>query len=516
MHIVNAAQMRELDHSTINTIGIPGIVLMENAGRGTADYILRTFPDTAKRKIVVLCGRGNNGGDGFVIARCLLAVGAPVSTILLAENSCIKGDARTNLDALLAVDGKVIEIHTEQDLKNIHSELAHASLFVDALFGTGLEREITGLYRYAIETIDTIKNVPTVAVDIPSGIDASTGQVLGCALHAHSTCTFGLPKYGHMLFPGAEYTGTLNVIDIGIPANIIKQAKLPGSLQDRTAFSEPFPVRTQNAHKGSCGHVLLLAGSVGKTGAAVLSARAAMRIGAGLVTVAAPENAQPHIAAQLLESMSVPLEDSNGGLSRKALQHIIDLSQNKTVLAMGPGLGNTDAVAAVIRELVTHIHVPMIIDADALNALSRDPQMLKKAKGPVVLTPHPGEMARLTGLNTDQIQSNRIGTSCELAKALGAVIVLKGAHSIIAAPDGQHWINTSGNPAMAGAGMGDALTGMIAGLIAQKIPALTAARLAVFMHGHIADTLAQHRGPAPILASEIIDHMPDVFKECSI
>jgi NAD(P)H-hydrate epimerase len=232
-----------------------------------------------------------------------------------------------------------------------------------------------------------------------------------------------------------------------------------------------------------------------------------------MVTVAAPEKAQTQIAAQLLESMSVALEDSDSGLSRTALQHIIDLLENKSVLAMGPGLGNTDAVAAIVRELITHTQLPIVIDADALNALARDPQMLKKADGPVILTPHPGEMARLTGLSSDQIQSNRVGATCELASTLGAVIVLKGAHSVIAAPDGRHWINTSGNPAMAGAGMGDALTGMIAGLIAQKVPALTAARLAVFIHGHIADTLVQVRGPAPILASEIIDRIPEVLKE---
>jgi len=392
MHIVNAEQMRELDRATIETIGIPGIVLMENAGRGTANYILQTFSNAAKRKIVVLCGRGNNGGDGFVIARCLLAAGARVCALLLAKSSCIEGDARTNLDAFLAVGGHMIEIHTEQDFKNVHSKLSHAGMFVDALLGTGLEREITGLYRHVIETIDALENVPTIAIDIPSGIDASTGQVLGCALHAHSTCTFGLPKYGHMLFPGAAYTGKLSVIDIGIPANLITQAKLPGNLQDMTDFPEPFPARTQDAHKGNCGHVLLLAGSVGKTGAAVLSARAAMRIGAGLVTVAAPEKAQTQIAAQLLESMSVPLEDSDGGLSRTALQHIIDLLKNKNVLAMGPGLGNTDTVAAIVKKLITHTQLPMVIDADALNALSRDPQILKKAVGPVILTPHPGDI----------------------------------------------------------------------------------------------------------------------------
>jgi hydroxyethylthiazole kinase-like uncharacterized protein yjeF len=514
MHIVNADQMRELDRATIEKIGIPGIVLMENAGRGTAEYIMRTFSDAGTRRIVVLCGRGNNGGDGFVIARCLHAARAHVCAILLADRASVHGDARVNLEAFEAIGGNIIEIHTEKDLKKIGPELTHATLFVDALLGTGLASEVTGLYRSLIETISAIEHVPVVAVDIPSGIDTSTGHLLGCALRAHSTCTFGLPKYGHMLYPGAAHTGKLHVIDIGIPESLITQAKLQGSVQDYSDFAAVLSNRAEDAHKGDCGHVLLLAGSIGKTGAAVLSARAAMRSGAGLVTVAAPEKAQPQIAAQLLESMSVPLQDNADGLCRGALQDIIDLCANKTVLAMGPGLGDTDAIAAIIRALVTTIQLPMVIDADALNALARDPQVLKQACGPVILTPHPGEMARLTGLSTDQIQSNRVGTTCELANALGVIIVLKGAHSVIAAPDGRHWINTSGNPAMAGAGMGDTLTGMIAGLLAQNTPALAAARLAVFVHGRIADKLVQKCGPAPILASEIIDHISEALKEC--
>lgn len=515
MHIVNAAQMRELDRATIETIGIPGIVLMENAGRGTADYILRTFPDAALRRIVVLCGCGNNGGDGFVIARCLMTANTRVCAILLADSTRVQGDARINLDAFSAIGGTIREIHTEQDLKEKASELAHATLFVDALLGTGLTSEVTGLYRSVIETVSAAVQVPVVAVDIPSGIDASTGHVLGCALRAHSTCTYGLPKYGHMLYPGAAYTGKLIVIDIGIPATLIKEAKLPGSLQDITDCAAALNTRAADTHKGDCGHVLLLAGSVGKTGAAVLSARAAMRSGAGLVTVAAPEKAQSQIASHLLECMSVPLEDCDGGLDRTALQHILDLCAGKAVLAMGPGLGDTDAVAAIVRALIAKVQLPMVLDADALNALARDPQVLTQAADPVILTPHPGEMARLTGQSTDQIQSDRVGAACTLANKLGAIIVLKGAHSVIAAPDGRHWINTSGNPSMATAGMGDVLTGIISGLLAQKIPALTAARLAVFVHGHIADRLIQERGPAPLLASEIIARIPEGLQECT-
>ena len=515
MHIVNADQMRALDRAAIEGCGIPGIDLMERAGRGTADYILNTFPEAASGRVTILCGRGNNGGDGFVIARRLHQAGACVCAVLATERERVQGDARVSLEAFDALGGRIVELCTDEDLRHIQDDLTNACLIVDALLGTGLSSSVTGLYARLIETVSATGCAPVVAVDIPSGIDASTGRVLGCALRAHSTCTFGLPKYGHLLYPGADYSGKLTVIDIGIPQHLITSARLPGHLQDMSDFAAALPVRASDAHKGIFGHVLLLAGSVGKTGAAVLSARAAMRCGAGLVTVAAPEKAQAHIASHLLECMSVPLEDCDGGLSQTALQHIIELCAGKAVLAMGPGLGDTDAVAAIVRSLITNVQLPMVLDADALNALARDPQVLTQAAGPVILTPHPGEMARLAGKSTEQIQSDRVGMACALANKLGAIIVLKGAHSVIAAPDERHWINTSGNPSMATAGMGDALTGILAGLLAQKIPALTAARLAVFVHGHIADGLVRERGPVPILASEIIERIPEGLRECT-
>ena len=409
---------------------------MESAGRGTADYILDTFPEAASGRVTILCGRGNNGGDGFVIARRLHQAGARVCVVLATERERVQGDARTNLEAFDALGGRIVELCTDEDLRHILEELTDAGLIVDALLGTGLSSSVTGLYARLIETVSATGCAPVVAVDIPSGIDASTGHVLGCALRAHSTCTFGLPKYGHLLYPGANYCGKLTVIDIGIPHHLITNALLPGHMQDMSDFAATLHVRASDTHKGIFGHVLILAGSVGKTGAAVLSARAAMRSGAGLVTVAAPEKAQSQIASHLLECMSVPLEDcDSGGLSQTALQHIIELCPGKAVLAIGPGLGDTDAVAAIVRSLITNVPLPMVLDADALNALTRDPQVLAQATGPVILTPHPGEMARLTGKSTAQIQSDRVGAACALASELGAIVVLKGARTIIADPD---------------------------------------------------------------------------------
>ncbi|MBM4310238.1 MAG: NAD(P)H-hydrate dehydratase [Deltaproteobacteria bacterium] len=514
MQIVNAEHMRALDRAAIEDCGIPGIDLMERAGRGTADYILSTYPEAASGKVTIMCGRGNNGGDGFVIARCLQQAGANVCAVLVSASDRVQGDARANLEAFRSLGGRIVEITSEQDLGRIGSDLSHACLIVDALLGTGLASDVTGLYARAMNAVSEASHAPVVAVDIPSGIDASTGRVMGCALRAHSTCTFGLPKYGHLLYPGAGYTGKLTVIDIGIPQQLIAQAKLPGSVQDMSDFAAALPERSPGAHKGDCGHVLLLAGSVGKTGAAVLCARAAMRCGAGLVTAAAPEKAQGHIAAQLLEAMSVPLDDCNGALAPEALQQILSLCADKTVLAVGPGLGSTHAVAETVRGLIPHVALPMVIDADGLNALARDPRMIKQASGPVILTPHPGEMARLTGQSTAQVQSDRIGSACSLAADLGAIVVLKGARTVIAAPDGRHWINMTGNAAMASGGMGDVLTGMISALLAQRLPALSAARLAVCLHGRIGDMIVAERGRAPVLASDIIERIPSGLREC--
>ncbi len=513
MHVANASQMRALDRAAIEEAGIAGIDLMEHAGRETADYILRTFPDAASGQVTVLCGRGNNGGDGFVIARRLHQAGVRVCAVLATACERVLGDARINLEAFRSLGGRIVEVVSEQGLPRIGSDLARASLIVDALLGTGLSNEVTGLYASVIEAA-AAHTAPVVAVDIASGIDASTGRVLGCALRAHSTCTFGLPKYGHLLYPGAAYTGALKVIDIGIPQYLVEQARLPGSLQAMADFAGLLPVRAPDAHKGDCGHVLLLAGSVGKTGAAVLSARAAMRCGAGLVTVAAPEKALAPIAAQLLEAMSEPLEDCNGCLAPEALQQILNLSAGKNVLALGPGLGTTKAVAETVRSLIAHTALPMVIDADALNALARDPRIISQAEQPVILTPHPGEMARLTGLSSAEIQADRIRSASVLAADLEVIVVLKGARTVIAAPDGRHWINMTGNPAMAGAGMGDALTGMIAGLLAQGIDTLTAARLAVCLHGRIGDLIVEDRGRAPVLASDIIERIPSGLREC--
>lgn len=515
MHIVNAAQMRELDRAAIEHAGIPGIELMEHAGRGTADYILRTFPRVAQGPVAVLCGVGNNGGDGFVIARCLHNAGAAVCAVLTGAGDRVRGDARISFEAFRSTGGRILEIAAEKKLHLLKAELEGATLIVDALLGTGLSKDVTGLCANVISLVNSVSQAPVVAVDIPSGVDATTGRVCGCAVRAHSTCTFCLPKYGHVLYPGADCTGTLSVIDIGIPDRLVADAQLPGNLQDMSDFESALPARAPDTHKGDFGHVLLLAGSIGRTGAAVLGARSAMRTGAGLVTVASPEKAQAHIAAQLAEPMSVPLADCGGGLAPESLQQIIDLCAGSSVLAMGPGLGTTDAVAGIVTSLVAHADLPLVIDADALTVLARDTSILRQAAAPVILTPHPGEMARLAGTSSSRIQADRIAAACCFSREHNAVVVLKGARTVIAAPDGRHWINTTGNSCMAGAGMGDVLTGMIASLLTQGLQPLTAARMAVCLHGHIADMLVETRGRVPIIASEIIDGIPQALRKCT-
>jgi len=509
MKIVSAQQMQELDRRAIAG-GIPGIELMENAGRGTFEKIRQYFPGAFKQNIVVLCGRGNNGGDGFVIARCLHHAGARVKVILLATADRVSGDARTNLDAYRRIGGVVQEVTDAAQWGSAVPDVQRAGLIVDAMLGTGLSAEVTGLYRQAIEDINAAPGARIVSVDIPSGIDATSGAVLGAAVRAHLTCTFGLPKRGLLIEPGASYTGSREVIDIGIPEMLVRDVVTQEFLLDEQYLQGTLPRRRHDAHKGSFGHVLIIAGSPGKTGAAALAGQAAMRAGAGLVTVAAPAALNPVLEAKLTEVMTEPLPDAGAGfLGMQALPRLREILQGKTVVALGPGLATKDETAELVHSLLGQITVPVVIDADGLNVLAGHTELLTQARSPVIVTPHPGEMARLAGVSTQDVQRDRIGSARTFARRYGVFVVLKGALSIIAEPEGMVFINPTGNPGMASGGMGDALTGLIAGLAAQGLPLTAAAQLAVFAHGRIGDGIARNKAPVGIIATDIIEGIPE-------
>ena len=509
MKFCTAAEMRRLDEKTIKECGLPGVVLMENAGRGAAFLTADHFGSLAGRKASVVCGRGNNGGDGFVMARIFHGWGAQVRVFLLGDPDKVAGDALVNLNVARKMSLEIIEIKEEAHLNRL--DLSEAEVIVDAVFGTGLNSEVRGLYRGAIELINQAGGF-VAAVDIPSGVDADTGQILGEAVKADLTATFGLPKIGLLLPPGRELAGRLEIVDIGIPPHILAEAD-PGKelLLEETLKGLLRPRRLQG-HKGDYGHVLITAGSTGKTGAAALSALAAARTGAGLVTLAGPASLNPVLETLVTEVMTEPLpEEAPGYLSSEAAGRVLELAASRSVLALGPGLGTSPGAVGLVLNLVEKADLPLVVDADGLNALAGKTEVLKKAKGDVVLTPHPGEMARLLGSSTAEIARDRLGAAETLARDNGVYVVLKGYRTVLAAPDGRLWLNTTGGPHMASGGMGDVLTGIIAGLISQGLSALDAARLGVFVHGLAADLAAETSGPQGILASDLLSLLPGLW-----
>jgi len=480
MQIVTTQQMQRLDQRAIHEIGIPGIVLMENAGRGTAAQIVRHFPEASRRRVVVLCGKGNNGGDGFVIARCLMSAGSAVHCCLFGRAEQVSGDAATMLRAYQRAGGSMQEIISADQWHQAGAGLRHAGLIVDALLGTGLSAPVSGLCRQAIEDVNGLAHIPVVAVDVPSGVDATSGKILGAAIRARLTCTYGLLKQGLMLFPGADHTGSLEVIDIGIPQCLVDQEQITTRLLTEQDLAGALAPRQTDSHKGTYGHVLLVAGSPGKTGAAAMAAQAALRAGAGLVTLAIAQQLSFIAEAKLTEVMTAPLpEGPSGQLGMECWPRLQELMAGKSVLALGPGLSTADQTVRLVQTMIAGAGLPLIIDADGLNALAQDLTVLKDVRAPMVLTPHPGEMARLAGTAVQSIQEDRPGQASSFAMRHGVTVILKGSRTVIAEPDGAICISPTGNPGMATAGMGDVLTGIVAGLMSQGLTASVAARLGV-------------------------------------
>ena len=514
MKIATAAQMRDLDRRTIQECGIPGIVLMENAGRGAAELLVRYFPHVREGMVAVLAGRGNNGGDGFVIAKHLKNWGVRTKVYLFASVDDVRGDALTNLQIWLKMGGALLEVPYKGNFARIKKEVAKAHLFVDAVFGTGLNAEVKGFLKEVVSFINTLPQ-PVVAVDIPSGLDATQGRVLGTAIRADLTTTFGLAKIGQVVEPGARYVGKLEVVDIGIPRTFIEEADIRTHLLDpgelNMSLLAPRPLQ---AHKGDYGHLVVVAGSPGKTGAAAMVCSGALRAGTGLVTLGIPAALNPILESKLTEAMTEPLPDAGTGyLAADAGEKIVQILKGKTALALGPGISTQPQVREILLNLIPQLPLPLVIDADGITALAAGAEVLKKCKNPVILTPHPGEMARLMGLTTDTVQADRIGVATTCAAAYGCIVVLKGHKTVIAAPQGEVYINTTGNPGMASGGTGDVLTGMIGGLLAQGLPPLEAAAWGTYLHGLAGDRAAQALGEIPLIAGDVIDHIPDALRD---
>jgi NAD(P)H-hydrate epimerase len=508
MYLVTSAEMQAMDRLTIDSFGIPGRILMENAGREATRLFLSHFSAVARQGVGVLAGQGNNGGDGYVMARCLAQKGYPVAVYLLSSAGKVKGDAAANLKLLSPLGVPVIEVTDEAALAAHQQEMRSAAVWIDAVFGTGLNSEVKGLFRSAIEFINQL-NRPVFAVDIPSGLSADTGRPLNVCIRARVTATLAFPKVGQILFPGAEHCGKLEVADIGIPPHIADSVSPRQFLISAEDVRGYLPPRPADMHKGRTGHLLIVAGSPGKTGAAAMTAMAALRAGAGLVTLGIAQSLNPIMEALLLEAMTAPLPDPGAGvLGPPALDNLLALAQGKSCLAVGPGLGPAPETGEMVRELIRLSPAPLVIDADGLNHLAGHLDVLKQPAVPAVLTPHPGEMARLLGSTAAAVQHDRIGCARDFAVAYRVHVVLKGARTVTAHPDGRVHINPTGNAGMASGGMGDVLTGAIAGLIAQGIRPDFAARAAVYLHGAAGDRLARSLGPWGYLAGEVMNALP--------
>jgi NAD(P)H-hydrate epimerase len=504
-----------MDHLTIQEIGIPGIVLMENAARGATRIFLDHFHPPENAHVVLLCGRGNNGGDGYVMARYLHQAGLKITVIVLSEIEKISGDALLNLDIIRRINLEIQAITNETAWDKCRQMIGTCDFIVDGILGTGLNTPVKGFYGQIIEEVNT-SNKPVMAIDIPSGINADTGQVMGKAIKADLTVTFGFPKLGQLIFPGANFVGRLARIHIGIPDAVANRVPASYQLIEPHDFIDLLNTGKRDIHKGNRGHLLILSGSTGKTGAATLTALGALRAGAGLVTLGIPESLNPILEDKLTEAMTFPLpETAAGSLSLEAENEIKQLMEGKTALALGPGLSTNDETAALVRRIVGRSPLPMVIDADGLNALSRDPKVLTHCKERTILTPHPGEMGRLAGLNSPDIQSDRVGTALKYVEEHGCFLVLKGARTLVAEPDGNLYINPTGNPALSSGGSGDVLTGLIGGFLARGWPMIKAAIGGVYMHGLAADLLAEDMGQTGILAGELLDALPELMAALS-
>jgi len=508
MKAVTAEVMQQLDRRTIEEFGIPGLELMERAGANAAAIIQERFGGGADPSAMILAGKGNNGGDGLVIARILAGQGWRVELILLADAASLSGDARANYDRLppaVAVSGG------DASLPDKLADCRGFTVLVDALFGTGLTSGLTGFFAEAAAMLN-FSGRPVVAVDVPSGVDASSGRVPGGAVKASLTITFGLAKLGQILFPGAAHVGELVVSDIGIPAALMAAA--PGvTFLDEAEAAVLLKPRSRTAHKGSNGHALIVAGSTGKSGAAAMAANSAMRSGAGLVTLAAPDAVHAILELKTTEAMTVPLSAcAEGSLGYDAIEELLSLAVGKNVMAVGPGIGTAAETASVVRSVIASAALPLVIDADGLNAVAADLAVIDESEAPfIIMTPHPGEMARLAGVTTAEVESERLATARNFAAAHNVYLVLKGARTVIAAPDGRIAVNGSGNPGMASGGTGDVLTGVVAALAAQGYEPFAACCLGVFIHGLAADLVAADKGEIGLIATDIQEKLPYAF-----
>ena len=513
MKVVTAKEMRQIDQQTIQGIGIPSIVLMENAGNAVVTAIRKHFSEC--RRIVVVVGKGNNGGDGLVVARQLSLAGHSVQVILVSAPHEFTGDALSNLQVARNLKLPIIHVLSESDLDKLEHQISRCDLIVDAIFGTGLRGAVRGFVASVIACVNA-SGCPIVAVDLPSGLQTDSGAINGVCIKAAYTITIGLPKRGLLIYPGADMAGQLEVADIGFPPSVIETLDIQVNWTQLDDSAKLIPPRYHHSHKGTYGRVFVTGASTGMTGAAALTSQAAYRVGAGLVTVGVPKSLNSILEAKLTEVMSLPLsETAEGTLALDASAQILEFIETTgSILAIGPGLSQNPETVALVQNLIRNSERPTVVDADGLNALAKSRKLLSSLRPQTVLTPHPGEMARLIDGTVTDVERDRIGIAQQFAQEHNVTLVLKGAPTVVANGNGDVWINSTGNSGMATGGMGDVLTGVIAGLMAQRSPSHDAAVLGVYLHGLAADIATESIGVHGLMAQDVLDSLPTAFLTC--
>jgi len=509
MKIVTAKQMQAIDAETIENRGIPGIELMENAGRGIAEFV-REINDGAvdDLKFFVFCGKGNNGGDGFVVGRYLHNWGAKVKIFLFGKKDNLKGEALENCKQADNLEIPIVEVDDENKFPNFGS----ADMLIDAFFGTGFHGEIRGLVAPCVELMNS-SGVPILAVDAPSGLDTDTGEFIGACVNADYTATLALPKIGQFFYPGRERVGMLRVVPIGIPDEVLEQTDIKTNLLDYEFIDATLPRRAPDAHKGICGKLFILAGSQGMTGAACLAAESAIRSGVGLCYLGVPAGLNAIFETKLTEAITKPLPDVNKKqcLALRGIGELREHLKDMDAVVIGPGLGQYHETQELVKRLMTRLELPAIVDADGLNCIAGSTEHLSEYNAPLVITPHPGELSRLMETDLKDILEDRMSYAIEAAAQFNCVTLLKGAPTFIADPDGNVWLNPTGNAGMATGGSGDILSGIIGSLLAQGLNPLDAACCGAYLHGLAGDYAADEFGETAMIPSDMIRTLPDVF-----
>jgi hydroxyethylthiazole kinase-like uncharacterized protein yjeF len=512
MKILTSQQMQAIDKKAINEIGIIGPILMENAGIQITREILAKFPAIEREKIVIVAGKGNNGGDGFVVARHLFNRGCRPAVLLLAPKKDLRGDAALNAGIAGKIGVNIKEITSPRQWGANKKLLSEATLLVDAIFGTGLTKPARGLYAAVIGDINKSKAYK-VAVDIPSGLSSDTFEIIGPCIQADLTVTLAAAKVAHVFPPAEDYVGELKISDISVPPFLFEDKDLKLELVEEGMIRPYFAQRKRDTHKGSYGHLFVVSGSLGKTGAAVLAGKAALKMGAGLVTVGTPKSCLPIVARSMMELMTEPLpETEEGTLSSEALGSVMSLLKGKDALMLGPGISTQESTQEFVLSLLPRLKIPVVLDADALNNIASEPEVLKSLSRPAVVTPHPGEFARLVKLSVKEVLARRLELIPRFAAEYGVYVVLKGYRTLIASPEGKTFINPTGNPGMATGGSGDVLSGMIASMIIQEKDILEAVLAAVYIHGLSGDIGVSRLGERPLTAGNLIGYLPSAIK----